>query len=58
MLQNRLTKEWRGKSHEPASYYYDITQEYYGDMCPYAAMGHASDRPIKNAVGFGLGDCT
>ncbi len=55
VLQQLLTKEWRGKSHEPASYHYDITkQEYFGDMCPYAAMGHASDRSIKNVVGFGL----
>ena len=55
VLQNSLTREWRGKSHEPAAYHYDITkQEYYGDTCPYAAMGHASDRSIKNVVGFSL----
>lgn len=53
-LQQQPANEWRGKSHEPASYYHDITkQEYFGDMCPYAAMGHASDRSIKNLVCFG-----
>ncbi|MGI0068407.1 MAG: IS1634 family transposase, partial [Thermoplasmata archaeon] len=54
-LQERLNTVWRRGSREPAAVYYDITkQPYYGTECPYAAIGHDSERNLANVVGFGL----
>lgn len=54
-LQETLTHVWRGKSREPAAYYYDITkQHYYGNECPYAGTGLDADHGISNVVGFGM----
>jgi len=54
VLQHELTKTWRGSSREPAGVYYDITkQTYYGNHCPYAALGH-DERGTHTVVGFGM----
>jgi len=54
-LQSSLTDAWRGRTREPAAYYYDITkQAYYGNDCPYAALGHDATGGISRVVGFGM----
>ena len=54
-LQQALTEEWRSRSREPATGFYDITkQRYYGETNPWAANGHDSERGISRVVGFGL----
>jgi hypothetical protein len=54
-LQATLTDTWRGRTREPAAYYYDITkQAYYGTECPYAALGHDATGGISRVVGFGM----
>jgi hypothetical protein len=54
-LQTALTDTWRGRTREPAAYYYDITkQAYYGTECPYAALGHDATGGISRVVGFGM----
>ena len=55
LLQESLTRAWRGSSREPAAYYYDITkQPYYGTSCPWAALGHDANGGLSPVVGFGL----
>jgi hypothetical protein len=55
LLQESLTRAWRGSSREPAAYYYDITkQPYYGTSCPWAAVGHDANGGLSPVVGFGL----
>ncbi len=54
LLQQELTRAWRGSSREPAGAYYDITkQAYYGSHCPYAQLGH-DERGTAVVVGFGM----
>lgn len=54
-LQASLTNAWRGRTREPAAYYYDITkQAYYGNDCPYAALGHDAAGGISRVIGFGM----
>ncbi len=54
LLQQQLTRAWRGSSREPAGAYYDITkQAYYGNHCPYAQLGH-DERGTAVVVGFGM----
>ncbi len=54
LLQQELTRAWRGTSREPAGAYYDITkQSYYGSHCPYAQLGH-DERGTAVVVGFGM----
>ena len=41
LLQQELTRGWRGSTREPAGAYYDIPkQPYYGSHCPYGQLGH------------------
>ncbi|MGI0155670.1 MAG: IS1634 family transposase, partial [Thermoplasmata archaeon] len=54
LLQQELTRAWRGNSREPAGAYYDITkQAYYGSHCPYGQLGH-DERGTAPVVGFGM----
>jgi len=54
LLQQELTRAWRGRSREPAGAYYDITkQAYYGKHCPYGQLGH-DERGTAPVVGFGM----
>ncbi|MGI0156038.1 MAG: IS1634 family transposase [Thermoplasmata archaeon] len=54
LLQQELTRAWRGNSREPAGAYYDITkQAYYGTHCPYGQLGH-DERGTAPVVGFGM----
>lgn len=54
LLQQELTRAWRGSSREPAGAYYDITkQAYYGNHCPYGQLGH-DERGTAPVVGFGM----
>ncbi|MFQ5885314.1 MAG: transposase, partial [Thermoplasmata archaeon] len=56
LLQNELTRVWRGKSREPAQYYYDVTKMIYnGSSCPYAQRGYyPGGKTKRNVIGFGL----
>ena len=54
LLQQELTRAWRGNSREPAGAYYDITkQAYYGSHSPYGQLGH-DERGTAPVVGFGM----
>ena len=54
LLQQELTRAWRGRSREPAGAYYDITkQSYYGTHCPYGQLGH-DERGAAPVIGFGM----
>jgi hypothetical protein len=54
LLQQELTRAWRGSSREPAGAYYDITkQPYYGSHCPYGQLGH-DERGTAPVIGFGM----
>ena len=54
-LQEEMTKVWRGKTREPAQFYYDVTRQlYYGDGCSYAEPGYFPGGTSKNVLGFGL----
>lgn len=54
VLQQELTRAWRGRSREPAGAYYDITkQPYYGSHCPYGQLGH-DERGTAPVIGFGM----
>ncbi|MGH9896856.1 MAG: hypothetical protein ACREA0_33625, partial [bacterium] len=54
-LQHALTRAWRGRSREPAQYYYDVTKTiYYGSKCDLAEPGYYPGGTRKNTVGFGL----
>ncbi len=55
LLQDDLTRAWRGRSRESPAVYYDITkQSYAGSSCPYAQRGHDSNGGISPVVGFGM----
>ena len=54
LLQQELTRGWRGSTREPAGAYYDITkQPYYGSHCPYGQLGH-DERGTAPVIGFGM----
>lgn len=54
-LQQALTQAWRGKTREPAQYYYDVTKQlYYGDHCNLAEPGYYPGGTRKHVIGFGL----
>jgi len=54
-LQQHMTQVWRGKSREPAQFYYDVTRQmYYGGNCSYAEPGYFPGGTNKSVMGFGL----
>ena len=54
-LQEAMTNVWRGRTREPAQFYYDVTcQVYYGQDCPYAEPGYFPGGTNKNVLGFGM----
>lgn len=55
VLQQALTRAWRGGSREPAQYYYDVTKVlYHGSHCELAEKGYYPGGTHKPVVGFGL----
>ncbi len=54
-LQHRMTQVWRGKTREPAQFYYDVTRQmYYGGNCSYAEPGYFPGGTNKSVLGFGM----
>jgi hypothetical protein len=55
LVQESLTRAWRGQTREPAQYFYDVTKAvYHGSTCELAEPGYHPEGTRKNVVGFGL----
>lgn len=55
LVQESLTRAWRGRTREPAQFFYDVTKAvYHGSTCELAEPGYHPEGTRKNVVGFGL----